>query len=208
MTLDTALDMAKSSLTTAESPLVIPTGQISEIMVKIDSGADRHKVAQSILLKVNGVMPLESPNMFGQFRHQMTGLLWGFVAIMVVFWALSVALIGLIFSMAANERRREVAVLRAIGATRFYIFRSVLVEAALLSLSGSLLGIILAAFSVYLFRDYITNALGMPFLFPGLASFILLVSIGTAFVLGTVTLAALLPAIRLSRMEPAIAARE
>mgnify|MGYP003350589757 CR=1 FL=1 len=32
-------------------------------------------------------------------------------------------LIGLVFSMAANERRREIAVLRALGATRFFVFR-------------------------------------------------------------------------------------
>ncbi len=208
MTLETAQAMAKSSLTTAVTPLVIPPGKISEFMVKIAPGADRHKVALDILLKVLGVVPLESPNMFGQFRHQMTGLLWGFVTVMVVFWVLSAVLIGLVFSMAANERRREIAVLRALGATRAYVFLTALMEAVILALAGAILGVMVSAVVIYLFRGYITSSLGMPFLFPGLPSFLLLLAMGTAFILVTVTLAALVPAFRISRMEPAVAARE
>jgi putative ABC transport system permease protein len=208
MSKDTAEAMAASSISTAVSPLVIPQDEISEVMVKIVPGADRHRVALDILSNVLGVVPLESPNLFGQFRHQMTGLLWGFVAIMIGFWALAAILIGLVFSMAANERRREIAVLRAMGATRSYVFRSVLTEAGLLAFAGAVIGVLLGAFFIYLFRDYVTSSLGMPFLFPDLGSFLLLVGAGTAFILLTVTLAALLPAYRVSRMEPAIAARE
>jgi putative ABC transport system permease protein len=208
MARETADAMAKSSLTTAVAPLVIPQGQISEIMVKISDGDNRHKVALDILMKVLGVVPLESPNLFGEFRQQMTGLLWGFVAIMVVFLVLAAVLIGLIFSMAANERKREIAVLRALGATRSYVFRSVLVEAMILALAGGVLGVSVAAIAVSLFRGYITANLGMPFLFPGFASFLLMVLAGTAFILATVVLAALIPAWRVSRLEPAIAARE
>ena len=208
MTLDTAEAMAASSITTSVSPLVIPQDQISEIMVKIMPGADRHKVARDILLQVTGVVPLESPNMFGQFRHQMTGLLWGFVTIMVVFWVLSAGLIGLVFSMAANERRREIAVLRTLGATRSYVFRSVMVEAVILTLAGVVLGVIMSAFLISSFRGYITTSLGMPFLFPSIGSFLLMVVAGTAFIMATVILAALVPAFRISRMEPAVAVRE
>jgi len=110
--------------------------------------------------------------------------------------------------MAANERRREIAVLRALGATRFYVFQSVLAEAVILALGGAVLGVILATFIIYMFRNYIVSSLGMPFLFPSLGSFLLLVGVGTAFILATVILAALVPAFRVSRMEPAIAARE
>lgn len=207
-TRETARDIARSSVTTAESPLEIPDNSISAIMVKVAPGADRHKVALQIMLDIPGVVPLESPSLFGEFRQQMTGLLWGFVVIMSIFWALAAVLIGLVFSMAANERRREIAVLRAIGATRNFVFRSILTEAGLLALVAGLLGIALAAFGVYVFRDYITSALGMPFLFPDLPSFLLLVGAGTAFALGTVTLAALFPALRISRQEPAVAMRE
>jgi ABC-type antimicrobial peptide transport system permease subunit len=48
----------------------------------------------------------------------------------------------------------------------------------------------------------------MPFLFPGVLPFLLLVGVGTVFITATVILAALIPAFRVGRMEPAIAARE
>lgn len=208
MTTETALNMAKASLTSAESSLQIEPGSISSIMVKITPGADRHRVALDILSNVPGVTPIESQSLFGAFRTQMTGLLWGFFTIMIVIWALSAVLIGLVFSMAANERRREIAVLRALGATRNFIFRSSLLEAILLALGAGTLGIALAAFIVYLFRDSITRSLGMPFLFPSLGSFALIALTGIALTIGTVTLAAFLPSFRISREEPALAMRE
>ena len=75
MTVETAREMAKSSLTTAESPLEIPSGSISAIMVKTSPDADVHKVALEILRDTTGMFPIESPNLFGAFRNQMNGLL-------------------------------------------------------------------------------------------------------------------------------------
>ena len=66
----------------------------------------------------------------------MTGLLQTILIIMGITWALSVLLIGLVFSMAANERRKELGVLRALGATRLHIFKSLLAESSLLALIG------------------------------------------------------------------------
>jgi hypothetical protein len=50
--------------------------------------------------------------------------------------------------------------------------------------------------------------LKMPFLFPSLLSFIGFFSAGVALAIITVTLAALFPAIRMSRQELAVAMRE
>ena len=208
MTMETAQAMAESSLTTAVEPLIINTGSISTIMVKVTQGTDPHTVAQQILLDTKGIVPIESPNLFGAFRTQMNGLLWGFFAITIIVWAVAMVLIGIIFSMAANERRREMAVMRAVGATRSFIFRSVLAEAAILALSGAVVGISAAAFSLYLFKDMIAGSLKMPFLFPSITSFIGLFSGGVVLALITVTLAALIPALRISRQELALAMRD
>jgi putative ABC transport system permease protein len=208
MTLETAQAMAQSSLTTAVEPLKVDASQISTIMLKVTPGSDVHSVSQQILLDTTGMVPIESPNLFGAFRTQMKGLLWGFLAITVIVWALAMVLIGLIFSMAVNERRREVAVLRAVGATRSFIFKSVLAEAALLAVSGAVIGIAIAGFLLYIFRNMIAGSLKMPFLFPSITSFIGLFSAGVALAIVTVALAAFIPAFRVSRQELAIAMRE
>ena len=208
MAVDTALEMSKSSVITALETLNVDPDVISTIMVKVAPGIDIHRVAVQITKDTEGMVPIESPKLFGAFRNQMNGLLWGFFAITVIVWAVAMVLIGIVFSMAANERRREMAVLRALGATRNFIFRSVLTEAILLALGGAILGIATAASGVYIFKDMIAGSLKMPFLFPSIPSFIWLFSYGVALAIITVTLAALIPAIQLSRQELAIAMRE
>jgi len=208
MTMETAQAMAQSSITTAVQPLNINPDEISTIMVKVYPGEDVHRVALRIYQDTKDMVAVESPNLFGAFRNQMNGLLWGFFAITLIVWAIAMVLIGLIISMAMNERRRGMAVLRAIGATRMFIFRSVLWEAGLLGLSGAITGIAVTSFGIYIFRNMIAGSLKMPFLFPSLPSFIGLFSAGVALAIVTVIIAALVPAFRISRQELAIAMRE
>ena len=60
----------------------------------------------------------------------------------------------------------------------------------------------------YLFRQVIVVSLGVPFLLPSPLSLAGEVAIGLGVALGSITLAALLPAWRISRQDPAIAMRE
>ncbi len=208
MTFDTARDIASKSVNQADQPLEIPPGSISAALVKAQPGSDLHQVAASILQQVPGVTPIESANMFQSYRKQMTGLLQTILVIMGITWVLSVLLIGLVFSMAANERRKELGVLRALGATRWNIFQSLLAESSLLALIGGASGIALAALGIYLFRKLIMVSLNIPFLLPSAGSLLLQIGAGLLLALITVNLAALLPAYKVSRQDPAIAMRE
>lgn len=207
-TLDTARDISRISYSRAVTPLVIPENQVSAIMVKVAEGAVPAEVAIDILQNVPNVTPIESPNMFQAYRKQMSGLLSTVLVVMGITWTLSVILIGLVFSMAANERRRELGVLRALGATRGHVLRSLLAEAGILALVGGSSGVLLAALGIFVFRKTIVESVGVPFIFPSLPSLLLQVGAGIALTLISVTLAALLPAYRISRMEPSNAMRE
>ena len=166
LTFDTARDIARKSATQAESPLEIPDDSVSAVLVKVTPGANLQDVSLQILRNVPGVTPIESSNLFQSYRKQMTGLLKTILIIMGVTWGLSVVLIGLVFSMAANERRKELGVLRALGATRRFVFQSLLAEASLLAFFGGAAGIALASLAVFLFRKLIMVSLGIPFLLP------------------------------------------
>jgi len=208
MTFQTARDIAESSLTTAQSPLEIMPGSISTILVKVDDGVDPHLVALEITSAVEGVVPIESPSLFGNFRRQVTGLMDQMVYMEIVFLGLVAVLAAIFFSVVIRQRRREVAVLRALGADRKFVYVSLVTEVAVLALSGGILGAIIASFMASMFGDFITTYLGIPFLFPGLSSWLILVVSAVGLILLTVTLAALLPAYRMSQQEPALAARE
>jgi putative ABC transport system permease protein len=121
---------------------------------------------------------------------------------------LSVVLIGLVFSMAANERRKELGVLRALGATRRFVFQSLLAEASLLALFGGATGLAVAGLAIFLFRNFIMVSLEIPFLLPSLGSLLIQIGAGLLLALFSVNLAALFPAFKISRQDPAIAMRE
>jgi putative ABC transport system permease protein len=208
VTFDTARDVARISKARAERPLVIPPHSVSGALVKVAAGASAQDVAVRIMQSVPGVTPIESPNLFQSYRKQLRALLRSVAAILLVTMLLSIALIGLVFSMAANERKRELGVLRALGATRRFVFRSLLTEAAFLAVMGGSAGIAVAALAVHLFRKLIVVSLGIPFVFPDPVSISVQILYGILLALGSVTVAALLPAIRISRLDPAVAMRE
>jgi putative ABC transport system permease protein len=110
--------------------------------------------------------------------------------------------------MAANERRKELGVLRAIGATKRFVFQSMLIEASLLAFIGGATGIALAVLLVYLFRKLLIVSLGFPFVLPSPGALLLQIALGLLIALFSVNLAALFPAIKISRQDPAIAMRE
>lgn len=208
LTFDTARDVARISKTQAVSPLVLPDGSISSILVKVLPGEDLHQVSTKILQSVPNVTPVESANLFQAYRTQMTGLIKSMLVILGITWALSIAMVGIIFSIVANDRRRELGVLRALGATDGFVFQSLLMEAGVLGLGGGVVGIGLSVMVITLFHKLITVSLGFPFLFPSPLALLGQIGLGLLVALFSVGVAVFLPAFRISRLDPAEAMRE
>lgn len=206
-TFETARQIASLSEFQAVKELEIPEGRVSAAMVRVKRGADIHKIAMQIENALPDVTAVESSNLFHSQRIVILSLLQSVVVLMVVAWILSVGLIGMVFSLAVNERRQEIGVLRALGSTKRFVLRSLLAEGLILALVGGSVGVSLSTFAIYLFRDFLIRTLGFPFLFPALPVLIILSLAVLAVTLVSVTLGALLPTLRISTMEPAYAMR-
>jgi putative ABC transport system permease protein len=207
-TMDTARDMARVSETAAEQPLVIPPDQVSAVLVKTKPGSNNEEIAVDIFRTIPGVYPIQSANLFQSSRTQLKSLLNTVVILLALIWPLAIVLIGMVYLMAANERRRELGVLRALGATRRFVAESLLAEASMLALCGASVGIFLAVLAIYLFRRLIMTSLGVPFILPSPGSLALQIGVGLLLAMFSVFVAALLPALAISRQDPAIAMRE
>jgi putative ABC transport system permease protein len=208
LTIDTARDMARVSETMAMEPLVIPEGKVSAAMVRTVPGAAPDQVALEIMGQIPGVTAIVSANLFQTYRQQMTSLRTSTVASMVITLALSLASLALVFSLAANERRRELGMLRAMGATREFVFGSLLIEAGILAVAGAAAGIVLTVMVTMLFHNLIVHTLNIPFLLPSLQTLMGPVAACMGLALLCIILAAMVPAYRISNMEPATAMRE
>ena len=145
--------------------------------------------------------------MFGSFRNQVSGVLQAMLLVLGLALGLSLLLIGFVFSIAVNERRRQIGVLRALGATRGAVIVSLLTEATILATAGAVVGVILAAVGIYLFRDLLGTSLGF-FVFPSPGLVVGVVFAGLVLAIVCVAIAAAVPALRISRQEPAVSMRE
>ena len=97
-----------------------------------------------------------------------------------------------------NERRREMAILRAVGARPLTVLSLLTIEAVLMAAAGAALGMVLLYAALLLARPYVDAAFGLylPIEAPGRAEGL--------FVLGVVAAAALtslLPALRAYRLS-------
>ena len=115
-TLDTAHNIARISETQGAEPLVIPPDQVSAVLVKTEPGADNEQVAVEILRTLPGVYPVQSADLFQSSRLHLTSLLKTVVTTMTLIWPLAIVLIGMVFLIAANDRRKDMGALRALAA--------------------------------------------------------------------------------------------
>ena len=205
---DTAREIAKLSVTTAARPMEIPEGQISAVQVKVKENYGIDKIAKRIMAAVPGTNAFASLELTRAIHRQTKGLFRMLFLGLTVVWVLAVVLSGLVFSLMVNERRREIGLLRAIGADRNFIFRLFLTESSVLGLGGGLIGVVFAVVFVYLFRVYLMLSAEVPLLIPPLPSILgfMLACLVIALVLALPAL--LYPAVRASRIDPAVAMRE
>ncbi|MEU5188640.1 FtsX-like permease family protein [Streptomyces klenkii] len=146
----------------------------------------------------------ENKKNVGSFLDVMKYALLGFAGIAVL---VGIFLIVNTFSMLVAQRTREIGLMRAIGSSRRQILRSVLVEAVLLGVVGSVLGIgggIALAVGLMELMGSMGMKLDMGELTIKAATPVVGLTIG---VLVTV-LAAVLPAVKATRISPMSALRD
>ena len=127
-----------------------------------------------------------------------------FAAVMFLLLIACTNVAGLMLTR-ASRRRSEIAVRAAMGATRFEIIRQVLVESVVLSLCGGALGVALSGLFLRTILRFVPQSLprlNQVAIDGQVLIFAALVSIVTGVLFGV------LPAWRMSRLDPSLALRE
>ena len=123
-------------------------------------------------------------------------------AVVMVVVALGIASV-LVVSVV--QKRREIGILRAMGATRGQVLRVFLLQGAIVSALGSVLGIVLAVALIWAFTTLVRGADGLPLFAITLSPKLALQVAAIATLCGV--LAAVAPARRAARLDPAQAIR-
>ena len=137
-------------LATAQS-LFARAGDVNMISVVLDDAADEKVVSAALASRLPDGLTARSPAERSQLSKEMIekvkqGLDFSYVAIMT----LAFCTILNTFLMNVGERRRQLAVLRAIGATRRQLITMLLVEGAAMGFVGTLLGTAVGLGGAYL----------------------------------------------------------
>lgn len=128
-----------------------------------------------------------------------TAVIRGVVLVVVVLGIASVLVVSVV------QKRKEIGILRAMGATRGQVLRIFLLQGAVVGALGSVLGVMLAWVLIGIFMAFVRGADGEP-LFPiALGAGDVVSSTLVATVCGV--LAAVMPARRAAQMDPAQAIR-
>jgi putative ABC transport system permease protein len=197
-----AYAMANGSTTLAVQPLNLKPGDISTVLVKLSPGADADKVAADIVSAVPGVSVITSNYLARKINSQLSGTVGSLYLTAGAITLVSVPLVATVSSMVANERKREIGLMRAMGANQRTVFSVVIVESLILAGLGALIGTVVSGTVIFVAKDTITTTLGIPFLWPSmltLAGQVILVALAAVAIGG---LASLYPAYKASKLEP------
>ena len=194
----------KASLMEAGSPENV----VSAVYIKAAEGYDAASVAAKVNIHVRRVKAEAARSMLSGVADSLSGVASTVAALVGAIWALALFILVVAFAMMINERRREFAVLRVVGASRGMLSRMLLSEAALLSLAGGVIGVVLGALVVFPFSGLIGERLSLPFLLPK-PPVIAALAVGTLIAALVVSAAAsAFAAFRLSRVDAGKTLRE
>ena len=128
-----------------------------------------------------------------------TGLIRGVVMVVVVLGIASVLVVSVV------QKRREIGILRAMGATQNQVLRVFLLQGAIVGALGLVLGVLLALLLIKAFTTFVRGSDGLPLFVIHLAPQLALNIALVATLCGV--LAAVAPARRAAALDPAQAIR-
>lgn len=199
-----ALGPAVRAATGALPPMLAPD-KVSGFLLELAPGASELQVRFALLAKAPGIKVVTGGSLLTGIRQGLTALLSGTVALMALVFASSAVLVGVLFSAIVAERRRELGLLKAIGARRGQIVGLTVLEAVAATGGGGVIGVLAGVLLLRLFEHALVfhlTQMGVPFLWLDRASTL---AVAGTCVLGAVligALGALLPAWRASGQEP------
>ena len=185
-----------------------PAHVLSCILVNVEEGYDIDTVVGKINQEVDEVTAIRTRNMVSDIASGLSGFSGVLKVVMAAAFIVAIVLMAIAFTMILNERKKEFAVLRVMGASGKSIVKSVWTEIFLLCLTGGVAGSLAALLITSLFGNAIRTSLELPMLMPQASFAVMLFAVTIAAVIIAGLLASLAGVIRTGKAEPSLLLRE
>lgn len=190
-----------------EMEAIDPEG-ISALFVRTTPDTDVKGLAEIITTRFPETEVLNIRAASLSVKRQLTSMLDAMMLPILILIGMGTLILTAIFSMSAAERRREVGMLRAMGATRLDIFRIFLMETTMVAGLGGVFGILGGGALLVLFKNRIMASLNLMYIWPGMATIAGVVGLTLVVAVAIGICAGLYPALKSARREPYQAVRE
>jgi putative ABC transport system permease protein len=208
MTIETAKHIIEKSRDAAVHPAGSGKEQVSALFIKLNDKSDIPKIAKTIIGEYPQTDVIVLNDMMKQIRSQVKnikGLAYGIQGLM---WVVSILILIVIYTFAANERKREFGLLLVLGTTRKKLESLLLTETMIISLIGAFFGVTAASLIMFEFRMLIAVSLGIPYMQPTIGLIIRLAAISILISALTGIIACIYSIKRIGNVEAHIMIRE
>lgn len=190
----------------------VPAGAVSSVTVQLQKGYSAADVVENISGEAESadrkISVISAEQLVGGLSSDLRSAVGFAAAFAALFWLVSVLVLAVVFAAALQERKRELGLLRSLGATKGRLASLVLLQSGGISLFGGALGIGFGFLVLIPFRAFLQQSLNMPYLQPSgiQLAVIACASLLLAFVTGPV--ASLACVVRICRDDACLAIRE
>lgn len=139
---------------------------ISSVLVKIEDGYTAEEVTHNIRASFDGLQVIQAKSMIGTIAGGLKAFSTFANVFALFFFVSALLMFALAFSLLANERKKEFAVFRALGASSKKLAALVLSEAFLICAFGAAAGTAVSAIVVLPFAALVGRGLRLPCLLP------------------------------------------
>jgi putative ABC transport system permease protein len=177
-------------------------GAVSAIFIKAKDGVKVKELGARITKALPATAVINVRAAAVSVKRRLTSMLDALFPPIIILMLMGMAILAVVFSMSANERKREVGLLRALGARRLDVFNLFLGESVLIAIMGGIFGVLGGGALIILFKHRIMAALDLLYIWPsaGTVAEVILLTLAASVVIGVG--AGLVPALRAARMDP------
>jgi putative ABC transport system permease protein len=185
---------------------------ISAVMIKADSGVEPSDLGVKIVdrLELDGIEAdvVIPQNITSSAAESIRRFIVYIRIFSITLWLLALILLTVVFTFSIHERKKEIAVLRILGATRKKLLQLIFSEAAMISAGGAILGVLFASVVIFLYNTYIGVKLEMPYMLPQPEIIALITAASLLLTFGIGPVASSYSAYKIGRNEILVTMRE
>lgn len=185
-----------------------PDRVVSCVLINVADGYSVEEVVNDINIHVRKVKAVQTKNMISGISGSLSGISNVILGLAVAIWVLALVIMVIAFTMSANERKKEFAILRVTGASRKKLSGIVMHEAVLVCLTGSVIGVIAGCLIMIPFGNLIETQLGLPYLTPSVPWIIVVAVISLVVSAAAGSLTSIVASRKISRMDTGLILRE